>query len=68
MSHRSSVAKQTARVLLDNKLFNKLFDANPVFTFYSSGNISVLYDMVNAVERELGFALNNKTFFENFSV
>ena len=61
-----AVAKQTARVLRENKLEGNISNSNPCNALYSSGCSIVLKKIVKEIEKEIGRELQNVTFFDNF--
>ena len=64
-----AVAMQVARVLStleENAIGNKNTNNNhPSFTFYSSGDISTLQQLVNQIEESEGFLFENKSFHKS---
>ncbi len=61
-----AVAKQVSRVLSDKGLNNSRSENSRHHTFYSSSNIDVLKELVDNIENEIEYNLQNKTFFNNF--
>jgi len=61
-----AVAKQVSRVLIENELRDSSLANSIEHIFYSSSEVDVLKELVNNIENEIGFELQNKTFFNNF--
>ena len=63
-----AVAKQTSRVLLENRLGGDIANKNPYNTFYSSGSSIILKRIIEKIENDIGHELPNVTFFDNFKL
>jgi glutamate racemase len=60
-----AVAKQTVRLLLENKLNGNKTNENQSFTFFSSSNTLVLKKIMDGIAKEQGYSLQNITYSDN---
>ncbi len=63
-----AVSKQLIRVLDEKNLVNKNIENRLNHEFYSSSSTITLKKLVEAIERDLDYELQNKSFFDNFKL